>query len=753
MGVVTRHALRVYAALASLRREGDVIDALIPFLEPILELMHGKVYDPDLVALGVQRLYGWRFNRDVAEQFAGRLLSKRYLKRPAPNVLVVDFKPVEQRPDGHVEMSEVLERIVDEFEAFPPKVTDLFQFKLTRDQLKEILIRFVVSLNAYTEEAFAEQMERLALDIERQSLLDQLEEGGQPLTKEERYLCARFVRHLAKERAEFVPHLARLASIGLLAEVVEDFIKPTTPATRSDLTVILDAPVALNLLGTSGTAAQQDIRNVVDSLRAIGCTFIVFPVSCEEMSRNLSSMLKLGAADRHGPTHDAMRKGEVAEDFVRSVMNDPERALVKAGVTVRQIDLDNFPGSARYFPAEQHEDFMAGITWKHGSIDAREHDATCATLTMRLRAGNKSSDPLGSKFVFVTTNARFVRYARDFCLRARMINERQTPPVMLQRELATNAWLRTGLSGTAGTEAPADIPRSHLIASCERVLRSRREVTQAVHQKLREFAPERIEQYELLLADQRSVQRLMDETLGDERLVTAENAEKLLEEMRRATAEEVEEEWKLKFKRQAQRLGAENKVEREAAAAALRAKQEEGAVALRAKEEEVARRDAELAALADDRARLGRELEAARSRDVTKIEGLIERVNRMSRRVERTVLVALWIVVLASFYGTTLGQRPNDPILWWVGIPLALLATYHFVQEIRQKPVLGLKNLLNAVARWRLARGLRAMGMDQAIYREEIEVDYGRLLWKKPALEAGATEGGAASPHAKDEAA
>ena len=30
----------------------------------------------------------------------------------------------------------------------------------------------------------------------------------------------------------------------------------------------------------------------------------------------------------------------------------------------------------------------------------------------------------------------------------------------------------------------------------------------------------------------------MDETLGDERLVTADNAEKLLEEMRWATAEE-----------------------------------------------------------------------------------------------------------------------------------------------------------------------------------------------------------------------
>ncbi|MBM0205273.1 hypothetical protein JNW90_21170 [Micromonospora sp. STR1s_5] len=59
MTTVTRHALRVYAALSGLKDAGgDVVDALIPFMEPVLEVMHGKIFNPTLLALGVQKLYG-----------------------------------------------------------------------------------------------------------------------------------------------------------------------------------------------------------------------------------------------------------------------------------------------------------------------------------------------------------------------------------------------------------------------------------------------------------------------------------------------------------------------------------------------------------------------------------------------------------------------------------------------------------------------------------------------------------------------
>src|SRR5262249_55970683 len=106
-------------------------------------------------------------------------------------------------------------------------------------------------------------------------------------------------------------------------------------------------------------------------------------------------------------------------------------------------------------------------------------------------------------------------------------------PVIHQRELATIAWLRTGLGGAA-----LEIPRAHLIATCDRVLRLRLEVQDAVAKSLAAITPENIDQFNLLIQDHRRLGKVADETLNDERVVTSENAVLLLQAMREATIAE-----------------------------------------------------------------------------------------------------------------------------------------------------------------------------------------------------------------------
>ncbi|MDF2622159.1 MAG: hypothetical protein K0S00_4818 [Xanthobacteraceae bacterium] len=719
MTTVTRHALRVYAALSGLKannQNGDVLDALIPFLEPVLAAMHGTIFDGGLLSLGVQKIYGWRFNKDVAESFTGRLLAKGYLERQAGAVFTVSFQPPANADGDQVEIGQVLEHIIDDFEQFPPKITDLFQFSLDRERLKDILIRFLVSFDAFTEEAFALHVERIRLGMANQAVLDRLEEGGRPLSREEQYLCARFVNDLVKNKSEFVPHLARLASIGLLTEVVDDFVKPTRETKKSDLTLILDTPVALDLLGLSGKEACEDIANVVTSLRGIGCNVIVLPVSVEEMSRNLESMLSQPLGNRHGPTHSALMKNEINEDFVRSVVRDPERALQQFGVTVRPIDLTTTPSQTKFFDRATYDDFFAGIRWKADSVDAREHDATCAALTMRLRAGHKSADPLTSKFVFVTTNPIFVDYARDFCRKNRMINDRQTPPVIIKRELAMTAWLRTGLVREDAKAKQIDIPRGHLIASCERVLRPRKEVLKAVHDKLKEFDPERAQQFELLLSDQRSVERLMDETLGLERLATTANPEMLLEEMRNATASEVRSEFEKKARVAAQRHGQEKRELKEAHEADV-------AEAKRALDQ----RDAEIETLRLERERLRAMAVAAKQGEVDRVDNLISGSNRFVGRLEKGMTWSTVAVLAAGATGSMIGL-PQTAAVLTAGV-LGVTGLYHTVRELQQKPKIGFQNLLDGVARFRLRRGLKALGLDYSKFEDTVEVRYGRIFW------------------------
>jgi hypothetical protein len=60
------------------------------------------------------------------------------------------------------------------------------------------------------------------------------------------------------------------------------------------------------------------------------------------------------------------------------------------------------------------------------------------------------------------------------------------------------SWLRTGLG------ASESVPRSHLLAICDRVLNLRKEVMDTVGAKIKAITPAKYEQFELLLADKKA---------------------------------------------------------------------------------------------------------------------------------------------------------------------------------------------------------------------------------------------------------
>jgi hypothetical protein len=698
MSNVTRRALRVYMALSELKpQSGDVLDALIPFFEPILALMHNKVFDPELLAKGARKLYRWRINRDIAEAFIPRLVKAGYVKRAANGVYVVNFQQAADSAKVD-DISNILEKIIDEFEKFPPRVTDLLNYQRSREELAEILIRFLLSLDAYGEAGFAAQVNRVASEEERR-VLDQLEEGGKPLPNDDRYMCARFVKQMCTKKPEYVPHFARLASIALLTEVVEDFAKPTQPANNVSLTIVLDGPVALDYLGCSGKQLQDDVRSIIDALRGIGCAIVVYPMTCGEIQNNLSTMLGKPHNKRHGYTHEAMVTGEVMESYVQTVAKDPELALEKVKVPVRTIELDQFPNQQKWFDHERHEDFLGSVTWGN-DVAAKEHDAAALTLTMRLREGRHSSDLFRFRYVFVTRNATFERVSRKYCLQGQLINQVQTGPVVHLRELATLAWLRTGL-GAAGQ----DIPKAHLLATCDHVLRARTEVQEAVAAKLQEVTPEKLEQFELLIQDTRSIRRLADETLNDERVVTAENANQLLEAMRQATIEEEKAAMEAQRTADRQRMNKRHKADQSA---------------LRDAE---ARADSATSALA-----------AVEAKDRSRVDGAISRTNIRLAIVDYAILVILLVMGGFGIYDFISGGSLKQYLAWKVVLGIAgAFGLYHLISHIRGSHILGTSNFLNWLGK-RLCRSMLSRADVEGLdVDNEVEFIGGRVRRKSGA--------------------
>jgi hypothetical protein len=709
MPALTRRAIRVCTALTELRgRGGDVLDALTPFFEPIFELSNGKIFDPRAFALGVQKLYKWRFTTDIAEQFIPRLVRAGFLERIVSSGPDAAYLVRYQARDdiGTVALSEVLSEIVDEFQRFSPRLTNLLTYNRSRDELSEILINFLVSLDAYAPAEFAAQLKTLKPSRDEQDTLDQLEEGGKPLPQDDRYMAARFVQTLCAERPEYIADLSRLASVGLLTEVVEDFVKPVQIGGNTDLVVILDAPLALDYLGCSGTQLKADVSCILDSLRQIGCNIVALPVTCDEMQRNLKAMLANKPPDRHGYTHNAIIRREVMIDYVQAVANNTEQALTKSGVTVLPYTLQHFPGQHNFFSSELFEDFLSTIVWVQ-EIPPREHDATCLALAMRLRQGRHSSDLFRCKYVFVTRNARFVRDARSYCIENMLLNENHEGPVIHQRELATITWLRTGLG------ASELVPKSHLLAYCDRVLNLKKEVRDTVGQKIKAVTPDKYEQFELLLLDQKSIRRLADLTLNDETVITDENAEQLLEAMRSATVEE----------------------EKAAFDKRLREERSNWKGELKKAREQKERAEGVAGGVIRERDKALEKLEEVRKAKIARIGEIVTQTNRIVGRFDGVTTACIFIAAIALILNSIFHWYPPVGTLSAiVGTAMILLGGYHQLMKVLERPTIGVPTIMGWLAKLLVRRKLVQAGLAGEVNVADIQIDQGRVSIPQAAL-------------------
>jgi hypothetical protein len=233
-------------------------------------------------------------------------------------------------------------------------------------------------------------------------------------------------------------------------------------------------------------------------------------------------------------------------------------------------------------------------------------------------------------------------------------------------------------------------------------LNLRTEVRDAVGQKLRSLTPDKLEQYELLLLDQRSLRRLADQTLNDETVITDENAEQLLDAMRRATVEE-------------ERIQYEQKLKRE---------QELTASARAAAKENAKERDLALAQL--DEFRIAH-VDAIKSIAMATTD-TVGRVNRAM-----TWIIYLLAALIASNYLFGWLAAYRIPAVC-VGFILALFGGYNQLMNALETPKIGVPTLMGCLARRIFVGRLKQAGLENSVRLEHVKFDRGRVTLNDAAI-------------------
>ena len=547
---LTRSAIRIYGALSALGQgTSDVLSKLLPFFEPILKEQNGTAFDPEAFADAVRKAYKWNFNTDIVEVLIPRLEDAGWIVQATPgdgkSYYTVSVPEAEHQTDDEQTASRELREIAERFRDFARDLSPLTAIPLELEEYEDMLIEWLVYVEAFSE-ASIDFKTKVRKDDKGtlQHLVDV--PNITSLSDEQKFLCARFVQHELKEGGSTSETLARIAAIGLLTEVVQDFVRPADAVEHTDLVVYLDAPIALELLGVSGNAARENTKAVVDELKRIGASTRIFAQSLEEMSGALNAVLENSRPT--GPTATALARGEVLRDFVVNIAANPTPFLEKEGVQVQHRTMEQTPAEHHFFTDDQREAIFQAQTYQR-NLHARQHDADITTLVMRQRRGRQNSDIFNARFVVMTRNGLLAQVVRKSCIEMGLLTRSQIPPIVHRRVLATAMWLRTGLGANE-----LDVPKRMLLASCERVLAVRRGVVEAVQKATEALGDEeKVRQLNLLIQQDRSTQMLMDKTLGAASVVTKDNLPQLFDEMLHPYLEEERQRGKEAAKAEKQR--------------------------------------------------------------------------------------------------------------------------------------------------------------------------------------------------------
>lgn len=492
MSIITRAAVNTFAVIENFRNgSNDILDGLLPFFQPLLEKRNGVEFDSNDFAKEVSENYHWNFTADVAEELIPRFEKKGWLKSESVSLEKTTY--VVCCPENSIELndSEVYDdfkKITEEFKSFCEMLSPITALSYDIDHYQDILIEWLLYVDAYSEENLNIEY-RQTVNEEKKLSIRPIIPNTTSLTDDQIYLCARFVEYAIKNNPKIADQLIQIASIGMMTEVVQDFVKPLTSVAASDLIVYLDAPIAMELLGVSGRAARENIQPIVAELQKIGVTIRIFSQSIEEIKRSLNAVLK--ATTRTGPTARALSQGSVLEAYVRKVASNPEKALLDQNIRVTARTLKSFPNEHEYFDDECNKDLYSSLRFQH-NVAAREHDATIATFVMRQRSGYSTKDIFGSKYVILTRNGVFSQASKRACTQLGKLKSQDVGPVIHRRALAMAAWLRTGLGGEK-----EEVPKRQLLSSCERILSIKPHIVDAIKKFSSELNVEKAAQLEL----------------------------------------------------------------------------------------------------------------------------------------------------------------------------------------------------------------------------------------------------------------
>lgn len=540
-----KRALLAYCVLAErLRTPGvGIMQALTPFLAEACRQFAGELFDAQKFSSAVDQRYGISIPRLAALGLAEQLAKEGLLSSVSGHASSTVYRYVaasaliESTNSLPVTESEI-DAVVSEFIAFcrsedPSNQNDNFWLEneflnrlLNVDSMK-LLVRRDASITAKKTAATMILKKPISLDGANDALGLRLD-----------FLVSQFLLDLRGKNTQAFERVSNIAFASMAAEAIACFREPpTSNESLNGLTVYLDSPLLLDMLGVNADYSEYGLE-LLNAIKASGAKPAVFDHCVAEAEGGVEQQL---AYSRSGINQIASNWGTSAKTDVLAALkgNVGQRAESRLGIEVhRDPDVDLHRKAAKAVGSIESEMTQRMQAWRNEG--AKEYDRKSVWAMLAIRDSTTACSRLcDSTWLMLSRNTPLVSIAnnawRTWLKGSTRHNdsviERWVPIALSDKQFAGYLWARSG-------GGDSSISRTRLLAHCSAAVRPRADVKARAYNLVLELnGSAAADDVAALFEDREGARALMRATKGDPEDVTPERLPFILEQVKLGAGE------------------------------------------------------------------------------------------------------------------------------------------------------------------------------------------------------------------------
>jgi hypothetical protein len=410
------------ALLETLKGEknSDEIDLYVPYVALIINEHPSETFQTNDIKDGFKQRFGISPPESALNSILNRTKKKKiitlnnglFFKNPAKLNEIVSSANLKQ-----VEIEKSLNRILTSFQDYSKtnhnkeltlKETENFLY----DFLTEHLSTFIGTIGG--KKAFFETKIRNS-----------------------QFLTASFIKNLYDTGSDILNSLLVVVKGLILSNYLSHANKSTQKKNLNNITLFIDTPIILGLLGYNGTSKQIALKEFTQLATSLDAKIKVFDITLDETQKIFYSWgvdLEKKNYQRFNPkTLELLRAKGIDKARLETSSILLARDLENLGVEL----VEDFRLKEQFncdFAALESHLVSKGFT------NNLHHDITCVSRVLNLRAGQKATSLNDKLTLFVTLNTKFERIVNSY-----LINElpkASIPTVISERLLSTILWLK-----------------------------------------------------------------------------------------------------------------------------------------------------------------------------------------------------------------------------------------------------------------------------------------------------------------------